>query len=99
MESKNVPIGTFISLCIKTIMSAMRNRHAEKITSNLVKLLKEKRLEKGMSHQTLADAAGVDRSTISRVESGKRMPTILVCLKITDALGESLPDLIKKADR
>jgi putative transcriptional regulator len=75
----------------------MRNRHAEKVTSNLIRLLKEKRLEKGLSHQALADAAGVDRSTISRVESGKRMPTILVCLKIANALNESLSELITES--
>ena len=94
-----MPIGTFIFMGITTMMPRMRNKHAEKVAAGLVKLLKDKRLAKGLSHQTLADAAGVDRSTISRVESGKRMPTILVCLKITDALGESLPELLKKADK
>ena len=92
-----MPIGTYISPLNAAIIIGMRSRHAEKITSSLVKLLKEKRLEKGLSHQTLADAAGVDRSTISRVESGMRIPTILVCLKITEALDESLSDLLKKA--
>ncbi len=64
----------------------MRNKHAEKTTAKLVKLLKEKRLEKGLSHQTLADLAGVNRSTISRIESGERIPTITVCFKIASAL-------------
>ncbi len=93
-----MPIGTYIFCAITAIIIIMRNKRAEKITLNLANLLKEKRLAKGFSHQTLADAAGVDRSTISRIESGKRMPTILVCLKITDALGESLPELLKKSE-
>lgn len=76
---------------------------ARKITANLSTLFKEKRLEKGISHQSLADASGLNRSTISRVESGKRIPTILVCLQIADALEEPLDRLIcaarKSADR
>lgn len=76
----------------------MNNKHAERTTTKLVKLLKEKRLEKGLSHQTLADIAGVNRSTISRVESGERIPTITVCLKITNALEIKLYSLLKDID-
>lgn len=76
----------------------MKNKHAEQITKKLVKLLKEKRLEKGISHQTLADIAGVNRSTISRIESGERIPTIIVCLKVADALELKLYTLLKQVE-
>jgi transcriptional regulator with XRE-family HTH domain len=76
----------------------MRNKHAEKTTEKLVKLLKEKRLAKGLSHQTLADIAGVNRSTISRIESGERIPTITVCLKIASALDYQLNILLKEIE-
>jgi transcriptional regulator with XRE-family HTH domain len=72
----------------------MRDTYAEHVTAELIKLFKEKRLEKGLSHQTLADMSGLNRSTISRVESGDRTPTITVCLKISKALGIKLSSLL-----
>lgn len=75
----------------------MRNKRAETTTKKLVKLLKEKRLEKGISHQKLADIAGIHRSTVSRVESGERIPTITVCLKIAQALEEDLSALLNQS--
>ena len=76
----------------------MRNIYAENVTANLIKLFKEKRLEKGLSHQTLADMAGLNRSTISRVESGERTPTITVCLKIAQALDIKLYSLLQEVE-
>lgn len=76
----------------------MSNKHAERTTEKLVKLLKEKRLAKGLSHQTLADIAKVNRSTISRIESGERVPTITVCFKVAEALELKLHALIKQVD-
>lgn len=80
-------------------MFSMRNHLAETVTSNLITLLTEERKKQGLSHQKLADAAGVNRSTISLIESGKRTPTILVCLKISMALNISLESLLKKASQ
>jgi transcriptional regulator with XRE-family HTH domain len=76
----------------------MRNKYAEHVTASLIRLLKEKRLEKGLSHQTLADMAGLNRSTISRIESGDRVPTITVCLKISQALGIKLYSLLQESE-
>ncbi len=75
----------------------MAQTHAQLVTKKLVKRLKEIRLEKNISHQRLADAAKLDRSTISRIESGERTPTLPVCIRLCDALGESLSDLLKRA--
>ena len=77
----------------------MKKTHADIVTHNLVALIKKKHLEKGLSHQTLADLAGVNRSTVSRIESSKRLPTILVCLKVCDAMDESLWKLLKQAEK
>lgn len=75
----------------------MKNRHAENTTKNLIELLAVARKKQGLSHQKLADMAGVHRSTISLIETGKRIPTILVCLKIAMALDVRLDALLKKA--
>lgn len=78
-------------------MAAMRNTRAEHITKNLVALLFAERKKQELSHQKLADLAGLHRSTISLIETGKRIPTILVCLKLAMALDVRLDALLKKA--
>ncbi|MGB1539847.1 MAG: helix-turn-helix domain-containing protein [Rickettsiales bacterium] len=75
----------------------MKNTRADVITNNLVRLLKEERKRKNISHQMLANAAGIHRSTVSLIESGKRTPTITVCLKIAGALELDFAKLMKKA--
>lgn len=75
----------------------MRNYRAEAITRRIAELLANERKKQGFSHQQLADAAGLHRSTISLIESGKRIPTILVCLKLAMALNVELEKLVKQA--
>lgn len=79
------------------IIRRMRNTRAEQITKNLVAMLFAERKRQGLSHQKLADKAGLHRSTISLIETGKRIPTILVCLKLAMALNVRLDVLLKKA--
>lgn len=90
-------IVTFLSVASAVIIVSMRNQRAELITKNLMALLLAERKRQGLSHQKLADAAGIHRSTISLIETGKRVPTILVCLKLSMALGINLEALLKKA--
>lgn len=90
-------IVTFILIASAVIIVSMRNYHAEQVTKNLIELLAAERKKRGFSHQKLAELAGIHRSTISLIETGKRTPTILVCLKIADALGVSLDALLRKA--
>jgi DNA-binding XRE family transcriptional regulator len=73
----------------------MKNKNAEKIVIKLLGEFERIRKEKELSHDKLASIAGLNRSTISLLESKKRVPTILTCLKIADALEVSLADLIK----
>ena len=73
----------------------MSKKKPEDIADALIDELSKARKAKGLSHQTLADIAGVNRSTISLIESKKRMPTILTCLKIADALDVKLSKALK----
>lgn len=75
----------------------MRDKAAEKAVSKLVDEFIRIRKERGMSHDALAEAAGVHRSTISLIESKKRVPTILTCLRIASALKANLSQLLKSA--
>lgn len=70
-----------------------------KEVKDFLNLIKKLRLEKGMSHQKLANKAGLDRSTISLLESHRRNPTILVSFKIAKALGVKLKDMIGKVEK
>ena len=74
----------------------MKNRNAKKITLKLLDEFERIRKQKGLSHEKLAALAGVNRSTISLLESKKRIPTIITCLKIAEALEVSLADLLKR---
>ncbi|MFT7099441.1 MAG: DNA-binding XRE family transcriptional regulator [Rickettsiales bacterium] len=69
-------------------------KNPEKTTSKLLDKFLELRKEQGLSHEKLAKMAGVHRSTISLVESKKITPTILTCLKISNALGVSLNEIL-----
>jgi putative transcriptional regulator len=73
----------------------MKKRDAKIITSKLIDEFKRIRQEKGLSHYKVAELSGLDRSTIGFIENKKRIPTILTCLKIADALEVSLADLLK----
>lgn len=77
----------------------MEKNRADIVTARLVLMLKEERLKLKISHQTLAALAGVDRSTVSLIEAGKRIPTIKICFKIAWALGLDLGDIIQKAQK
>ncbi|MBK67879.1 MAG: transcriptional regulator [Rickettsiales bacterium] len=53
---------------------------------DIVKKVKEERLKQGLSHEKLAELAGVHRSTISLLESGKTSITLKNVIKISKAL-------------
>lgn len=70
----------------------------EKIAQNLATLIREKRTALGLSHEELAVRAGLDRSTVSLYESGKRVATISSAVRIANALEIRLSDLLKQAE-
>lgn len=75
----------------------MNDKSSEQIVKNVIQHLKKVRLDKGLSHQKLADQIGLHRSALSLIESGKRQPTFLNCIKIAKALEVNLGDLIEKS--
>ena len=72
----------------------MHHSEAKIVTDKIVSRLKERRIEQDLSHQTLADKAGVNRSTISRIESREREPTLINVVKIAHALNYELSELM-----
>ena len=56
--------------------------------------MREMRNSKGMSQEQLSERSGLDRSFISMLERGKRNPTLSSMVKLCNALGISLTELI-----
>lgn len=59
--------------------------------------VRAKRISVGMSQEALADAAGVDRSHMGKIERGERNVTLLNLVRIAAALGLPLSDLSSRA--
>ena len=60
---------------------------------NLRSRLKEIRLEKGLTQESLADKAGVTRQTIIAIEKAKFVPSVKLALELASALDASLEDV------
>jgi transcriptional regulator with XRE-family HTH domain len=61
----------------------------------LAKRLKELRKKAGWSQQKLAEKAGLSYNTITKIEQGvATMPTIQTMIKIADAFGITLDELV-----
>lgn len=76
----------------------MKNNRSERVINRIVKQFKELRMASGMSHDDLAKMSGVTRPAISHIEGGKRRPSLLLALKISNALGTGLADIVREAE-
>lgn len=73
----------------------MKDKASQEIAYKLLDKLTELRKKQGLSHEKLAAMTGLSRPAISYIESKKRMPTILTCLKLCRALDVKLEDILK----
>lgn len=62
----------------------------DKVRRNIVKL----RQKKGWTQEHLAFESDVSKAGLCDIESGKRSPTVKTLVKIADALGVTLADLV-----
>jgi transcriptional regulator with XRE-family HTH domain len=73
-----------------------RNRQSPALVS-LGDAIRRIRLAKGLSQEQLALQADIDRGYLGRVERGDNNVAILTLLRIADALGLSLGQLLAEA--
>ena len=70
-------------------------RLMEDIKIRFGRRLRELRLEKGWSQETLANLADIDRTYIPGIESGKRNLSIVVIEKLSSVFKMEISDLLK----
>ena len=70
---------------------------SEEILTCVMDRLQRERERRGLSLQKLGAISGVSRTAIGMIEKGERSPTLIVCLRIADALGLNLGNVVKGA--
>jgi transcriptional regulator with XRE-family HTH domain len=70
---------------------------ADKILGGVAAALRQERERQGLSLQQLGAMSGVSRTGIAMIEKGERSPTLIICLRVADALGVVLGDVLNEA--
>lgn len=96
MQDKN-PVYC-IKLMARKATSKPKNEPAEAISRHLGARVKQLRAEREWSLESLAGASGVSRSMLSEIEREQANPTLAVTLRIAQAFGMSLSELIEMPD-
>jgi transcriptional regulator with XRE-family HTH domain len=80
-----------------SILLGMDYGEADEILSCVMDRLQRERERKGISLQKLGAMSGVSRTAIGMIEKGQRSPTLVICLRVADALGLNLGNVLKTA--
>ena len=59
--------------------------------------IRSARLERGLSQEAFADAAGIDRSHFGKIERGERNVSVLNVARVCDALDVTIASLMASA--
>lgn len=76
--------------------SVPAEKPADMISRHLGQRLRQLRAERGWSLETLAGGSGVSRSMLSQIEREQANPTLAVTLRIAQAFGMSLGELVEE---
>lgn len=76
----------------------MKDADAERIIAGIVAKLRAVREEKGISVNRLAETAGLTHVGVLNIESGNRSPQLRTALKLADALGIRLSEILAELD-
>ena len=71
----------------------------DRVLNGLGQVIRDLRVERGLSQEQLSLETGVHRNYIGGIERGERSPSVLVVAQLADALGISLADLFGRAER
>ncbi len=71
---------------------------SESIAAIFGKVLREQRNARGLSQESLALSADVDRTFVSQMERGIRQPTLTTLCKLSEALGIQPSTLVARVE-
>lgn len=75
----------------------LSDKRRANICSQVCKLLRKEREKRGISMTSLGEKAGLSQQSISYVEREMRIPNLDTLIRITDALGSDLSEIIREA--
>ena len=70
----------------------------EELTQKFGALIRQLRLEKGMSQERLAELCGLHRNYVGAIERAERTPSIVTADKLAKALGSSLSSIFSNLE-
>ena len=76
-----------------------KNSLREATVASVVRLLREEREQRGLSMNVVAQRAGLSHSIVSLIERDLRNPTLETLLRMTEAIGIDLGEIITRAQR
>lgn len=77
----------------------MNKPPTDRVIDEVINRIIQRRADLGLSHEKLAEKAGIHRTTIGAIERKAQMPSLLNCYRLCRALDMSLGDLIKQAEK
>ena len=72
----------------------MDYKESERILAAVMAKLEKERKRQGLSLKQFGTLSGVERTTIGKAETGKRSPSLMLCLRLADALDLRLGDVL-----
>ena len=100
-----VPTIVFVLLAILLVygIKALRRylrstdggKQAEAVRKTLGETLRDKRIERGMTQELVAESLGVSRQAVSKWESGKTDPSTANLLALADLYGLPVEELLR----
>lgn len=76
----------------------MQNIRLTKFAKVLIRTLKTERTARNISHEKLAEKAGISRQAIGKIESGQRNPTMQTVYKLVLAMDMTLEEFVAKME-
>ena len=92
-SSQTLQLNVALMLC--SMYATCMSRNAEVPVFNQIE---EVRTKLGLSRQDLADLVGVHYQTIGYLERGEYSPSLVLALRISEALNEAVSDLFSLTD-
>ena len=72
---------------------------ADEFAKELIVALKKERTARNISHEKLAELAGISRQAVGKIEAGDRTPSIKNVFKLVRAMDMTLSDFIQKVEK